>query len=103
MAYKIVVTINHQLEVELIRKRVEARLNLLRQDYLKKIAHYDFFWSGNVAIIQVEALGYSVLAQIFLTERQVRVEVSLPWILTGFSKKIENLIMKNARDALGKN
>ena len=53
MAHKIVVTINHQLEVELIRKRVEARLNLLRQDYLKKIAHYDFFWSGNVAIIQV--------------------------------------------------
>ena len=103
MPHKIVVTINHQLDAELVRRRVEARLDQLRQDYVEKIARCDISWSGNVANIQASALGYSVLTQIFLTEKQVRIEASLPWMLASLSGKIENLIMKNAKDTLTKN
>ncbi len=103
MPHKIVVTINHQLDTELVRRRVEARLDQLRQDYVEKIARCDISWSGNVANIQASALGYSVLTQIFLTEKQVRIEASLPWMLASLSGKIENLIMKNAKDTLTKN
>ena len=103
MPHKIVVTINHQLDAELVRRRVEARLDQLRRDYVEKIARCDISWSGNVANIQASALGYSVLTQIFLTEKQVRIEASLPWMLASLSGKIENLIMKNAKDTLTKN
>lgn len=103
MPHKIVVTINHQLDAELVRRRVEARLDQLRQDYVEKIARCDISWSGNVATIKASALGHSVLTQIFLTEKQVRIEASLPWMLASLSGKIENLIMKNAKDTLTKN
>lgn len=103
MSHKIVVTINHQLDAEIVRSRVEARLAQLRRDYVNKIAHCDISWSGDVSTIQASALGYSVLTKIFLTEKQVRIEASLPWVLVSFSRKIENLIMKNAKDALSKN
>jgi len=65
MPHKIVVTINHQLDAELVRRRVEARLDQLRQDYVEKIARCDISWSGNVVTIKASALGHSVLTQIF--------------------------------------
>lgn len=101
MTCKIVVTINHELEAELIRKWVAARLERLRRYYAQKIACCDISWSGDAATIKARALGYSVWRQ-FLTRNQVGIEASFPWILASLSGKIETLIMKNAKEAPGK-
>lgn len=100
MSNKIVVTVPHNLGVENAKQRLAERLTKLQRDYVDKVAHSEVTWSGDVANIQVKALGQTASAQITVLADMARVEVQLPWLLAALSGRVQQMIQHNADDVL---
>lgn len=100
MSKPIVVTLPHDLGVEAAKKRVSARLDLLRHDYIDKLAYSEVAWTGDRADIRVVAFGQTVTAQLDVTADSLRIEVQLPWVFALLSDKIQGVLTNNAKDTL---
>jgi len=57
MDKSIVVTVPHELGADAAKSRITKGIERLRNEYLDKIAHTEFSWSGNTADLRVSALG----------------------------------------------
>jgi hypothetical protein len=100
MSKSIVVTIPHDLGAEAAKKRVSERIELLRHDYIDKLAHSEVAWMGDRADIRVVALGQTVTAQLDVNPDSLRIEVQLPLILAILSGKIQGALTNNAEETL---
>jgi hypothetical protein len=100
MANTITVTVPHNLGVETAKKRLAERIELLRREYVDKLAQSDVSWAGDVATIRVVALGQTATAQMIVLADMVRIEVRLPWLLARLAGKVQALISRNADDVL---
>lgn len=100
MSKPIVVTVPHDLGAEAAKKRISERIDLLRHDYIDKLAYSEVAWTGYRADIRVVALGQTVTAQLDVTADSLRIEVQLPWVLAILSDKIQGALTSNAQDSL---
>jgi hypothetical protein len=100
MSKSIVVTLPHDLGVEAAKKRVSERIDLLRHDYIDKLAHSEVAWTGDRADIRVVAFGQTITAQLDVKPDSLRIEVQLPWVLAILSDKIQGVLTSNAQDTL---
>jgi Putative polyhydroxyalkanoic acid system protein (PHA_gran_rgn) len=99
MAKSIVVILPHDLGATEARRRIAEGLGPLQQSFAGKLTS-DVRWSGNHADIDVGALGQKVTAQLEIEEKQVRVEVQLPWLLAALANKITPYLQKSGSDML---
>ncbi len=88
MSKSIIVSLPHDLGVEAAKKRVSERINLLRHEYLDKLAYSEVAWTGDRADVRVVALGQTITAQLDVKPDSLRIEVRLPWVLAILSDKI---------------
>jgi hypothetical protein len=100
MSKPIVITLPHSLGADTAKRRVEERLDLLRRDYIEKIAHSEVSWTGNKADIRVVALGQTTTAQLEVMADSLRIEVQLPWFLATLANKIQHKLTTSAEDTL---
>lgn len=100
MSKSIVVTLPHDLGAEAAKKRVSERIELLRHDYIDKLAYSEVAWTGDRADIRVVAFGQTVTAQLDVGHDSLRIEVQLPWILAILSDKIQGVLTNNAEETL---
>jgi hypothetical protein len=100
MSKSIVVTMPHDLGAEVAKKRVAERIELLRHDYIDKLAYSEVNWTGNRANLRVVAFGQTATAQLDVQSDSLRIEVQLPWILAALSNKIQDVLTNNAKDSL---
>jgi hypothetical protein len=100
MSNTITVTVPHNLGVETAKTRVADQLTKLQRDYVDKVAHSDVTWAGDVATINVTALGQQAGAQITVLPDLLRIDVKLPWVLAALSGKIQELVTRNANDVV---
>jgi hypothetical protein len=57
-------------------------------------------WAGDVATVHVRALGQAASAQITVLKDLLRIDVQLPWLLAALAGKVQQVIARNANDAL---
>ncbi|WP_036262112.1 polyhydroxyalkanoic acid system family protein [Methylocapsa aurea] len=100
MSKSIVITLPHDLGAEAAKKRVTERIDLLRRDYVDKLAYSEVTWSGDRADLRVVAFGQTTTAQLDVMPDALRIEVQLPWILAALSGKIQGVLTSNAQDSL---
>ena len=100
MSNAITVTVPHNLGVEAAKTRVSEQLTKMQRDYVDKVAHSEVAWAGDVATIRVAALGQTATAQITVLKDLLRVDVQLPWLLGVLSGKVQQVISRNADEAL---
>lgn len=100
MSKSIIVTVPHDLGAETAKKRVSERIDLLRREYIEKLAYSEVNWKGDTADIRVVAFGQTVAAQLDVMADALRIEVTLPWIFALLSDKIQGALTSNAQDSL---
>ncbi len=96
----ITITVPHKLGVDAARKRVAEQLVKLQQEYVSKVAHSDIEWNGDVATVNVAALGQQARAEITVLADMLRVDIHLPMLLSMFAGKVKQLASSKANDAL---
>ncbi|WP_026607367.1 polyhydroxyalkanoic acid system family protein [Methylocapsa acidiphila] len=100
MSKSIVVTVPHDLGLEKAKKRVSERIELLRRDYIDKLAYSEVAWTGDKADVRVVAFGQTVTAQLDVKPDSLRIEVQLPWVFALLADKIQGTLKSNAQDTL---
>jgi Putative polyhydroxyalkanoic acid system protein (PHA_gran_rgn) len=100
MSNAIVITLPHSLGAEEAKRRIAERIELLRRDYIDKLAYSEVSWNGDTADLRVVALGQTVTAKIFVMSDSLRIEVQLPWILAALTNKIQGALKSNAEESL---
>jgi hypothetical protein len=100
MPNTITVTVPHSLGIETAKKRLAERLEVLRRDYVDKVARSEVSWAGDVATINVAALGQQASARIAVLADQVRIDIELPWALAAIAGKVRDVVAHNANDVL---
>ncbi len=100
MSNSIVITVPHRLGSEEAKRRIAERIELLRRDYIDKLAYSEANWNGNTANLRVVAFGQTATAQLYVMNDALRIEVQLPWILAALTGKIQGVLKTNAEESL---
>ncbi len=100
MSNAITVTVPHNLGVEAAKTRISEQLTKMQREYVDKVAHSDVSWAGDVASVRVAALGQTATAQITVLKDLLRIDIQLPWLLAALSGKLQQVISRNADEAL---
>jgi hypothetical protein len=100
MSNSIVITLPHRLGAEEAKRRIAGGIELLRRDYIDKLAYSEVNWNGDTANLRVVAFGQTATAQLYVMSDAVRIEVQLPWILAALTGKIQGVLKTNAEESL---
>jgi Putative polyhydroxyalkanoic acid system protein (PHA_gran_rgn) len=100
MSNSIVITLPHRLGAEEAKRRIVGGIELLRRNYLDKIAYSEVTWNGDTANVRVVAFGQTATAQVYVMNDALRIEVQLPWILAALTSKIQGVLTTNAEESL---
>jgi hypothetical protein len=100
MSNSIVITLSHRLGAKEAKRRIAEGIELLRRDYVDKLAHSEVNWNGDTANLRVVAFGQTVTAQLYVMNDALRIEVQLPWILAALTGKIQSVLKTNAEASL---
>ncbi len=100
MSNAITVTVPHDLGVEKAKARIGEQLTKMQRDYVDKVARSEVTWAGDVASVRVAALGQTATAQITVLKDLLRIDIQLPWLLAALSGKVQQVISRNADEAL---
>lgn len=100
MAKEITIVFPHTLSQEEARVRVVDALEQARAGFASSVMSSNVTWTAHHADVAVGALGQNVQAQIDVEAQQVRVSVTLPWLLERLSGTITDRITQVGRGTL---
>ena len=99
MAKTITITSRHDLGIEGAKRNITARYEALKAAYVDRIGHSELIWTGDVGQGWVMVVGQNGSAVIEVFEKDLRIDITLPMLLSPLAGFIEKLIRGNA-DAL---
>jgi hypothetical protein len=100
MSNSIVITVPHRLGAKEAKRRIAEQIELLRRNYIDKLAYSEANWNGDTANLRVVAFGQTATAQVYVLDDALRIEVQLPWILAALAGKIQRILKSNAEESL---
>jgi Putative polyhydroxyalkanoic acid system protein (PHA_gran_rgn) len=101
MSEPLVVTIAHKLGREEALRRVKPALSTASERFpLLKVEQE--VWSGDRLDFRVRALGQTATGNVQVGDDNVRLEVTLPWLLHKFGEAIQKTISGRGRILLEK-
>jgi Putative polyhydroxyalkanoic acid system protein (PHA_gran_rgn) len=100
MENAIVITLPHRLGAVEAKKRIAERIEILRRDYLDKLAHTEAVWNGDTADVRVTAFGQTAIGKICVMADSLRIEVQLPWFLAALTGRVQSVLKNNAEETL---
>ena len=102
MSAPLVVEIPHSLGKEEAIRRLKTGLGRASAQYGSMVQVHEEIWSGDRLSFRVEALKQMVSGSVDVREENVRVEVTLPWLLAQMASGIQATIRKSATVLLEK-
>ena len=96
MSKPLIVSIPHQLGREEAARRIKSGFSAARTNYSTFVTFHEETWNGDHLTFRVRSLGQSAAGTIEVFEDQVRLEVTLPWLLAKVAKKLTPAIRKEA-------
>jgi hypothetical protein len=101
MAKSIVLTFPHELGVTEGKRRVTESVDLIGKTYVQKVGGTTTLdWVGDTANLRVGVLGQTINATVDVKPAEVRIEITLPWLLATLGTKIEAVLKNNAANML---
>lgn len=94
MTRPLVVSIPHRLGKDEALRRMKAGLGSARTQYAQLIQVNEEVWSGDRLVFSVTALKQQVSGILDVSEDHVRLEVTLPWLLSRLAQGIQGVIQK---------
>ncbi len=88
----IVVTISHQLGREEAKRRLDNGLGYIRSQLAAFVSSIEYGWTDYRLDFGLTAMRQSIVGRIDVEDRLVRVELTLPLLLSLLSKRIINRI-----------
>lgn len=82
-------SIPHRLGEEEAKRRIVGAVDQLSQKYAHLVGGLDANWQGNAFVGRIGAIGQFVKGQVVVEPAVVRVELTLPILLSAVSGKIE--------------
>ena len=101
MGEPLVITIGHKLGREEALRRVRPALSKA-SDTFPVLKVEEELWSGDRMDFRVRALGQVAVGNVQVTEDNVRLEVTLPWLLQKFGEIVHKTISGRGRILLEK-
>lgn len=96
MSKPLTVSIPHKLGREEALRRIKGGLGSVRNDYAQFVQVNEEIWSGDRLSFSVTAMKQNVCGTIDVMENEVKLEVTLPWLLARVAHGIDGLIRKRA-------
>lgn len=100
MSKSIVVTVPHALGVAEAKRRISERIDMLRREYIDKLAYSEVTWTGDQANVRVVAFGQTATGKLDVGPDSLKIEVELPWVLAVLANKIQGTLTSNAAESL---
>jgi hypothetical protein len=100
MSNSIVITLPHRLGAAEAKRKISEQMEVLRRDFLDKLAHTEASWNGDTADVRVVAFGQAITGKIFVMSDSLRIEVQLPWFLAALTGRIQSVLKSNAENSL---
>jgi hypothetical protein len=94
MTAPLVVSIPHRLGKQEAVRRLKNGLGQARTNFGHLLSIEEEVWNGDCLKFRVRSLGQSADGTIDVTEDQLRLEVSLPWLLAKLSERLIPAIRK---------
>jgi hypothetical protein len=94
MSQPLIVSIPHRLGREEAARRIKSGLANARENYSAFMNIQQETWSGDRLDFNLSVLGQSAAGRIDFADDNVRVEVTLPWLLAKIAEKITPAIRK---------
>ena len=101
MSEPLVVLIPHKLGKEEAVRRIRPALSKASSSFPVLSVEQET-WTGNRMDFRVRALGQVAAGHVDVTEDQVRLEVTLPWLLQKFAEKVLTTIQGRGQVLLEK-
>ena len=102
MSAPLVVTISHRLGKEEALRRVKPALSKACESFpVLKVEHE--VWSGDRMDFRVRAIGQLAAGNVQVGDNDVRLEVTLPWLLHKFGQVVQKTIAGKGQILLEKN
>ncbi|HEY0833664.1 MAG TPA: polyhydroxyalkanoic acid system family protein [Azospirillum sp.] len=92
MSKPLTVTIPHQLGRQEAKDRIERGLGQVRSQLSSLQASVEESWTDDRLDFRLSALAQTIAGRIDVDEREVRVEVDLPWLLAKLGEKLTHRI-----------
>lgn len=100
MSAPLVITISHQLGKEVALQRIKAGLAKAADFPVLKVESEA--WSGDRLDFRVRSLGQVAVGNIQVGDRDIRLEVTLPWLLQRFAEVVQRTVTSRGRILLEK-
>lgn len=94
------VSVPHQLTQEEAKIRISKLIADSRVKFDGQVSGLQENWTGYTDNFRFSAMGFSVDGKLEVQPADVLVEINLPWPALGFKSRIENEIVKHARELL---
>jgi hypothetical protein len=94
MSKPLVVSIPHRLGQDEALRRLKSGLGSAQARFGHLFAIQEETWTGNHLQFRVSALGQHASGSMDVAENEVRLEVSLPWLLAKVAETIQPYIRK---------
>jgi Putative polyhydroxyalkanoic acid system protein (PHA_gran_rgn) len=97
MSKAITVTVNHNLDAETARMRIEAGIAQFRSSFGSKLSVFRETWTGNHLEFEVGSMGQICRGNLDVFDNQVRLEVFLPGLLGYLADKVQSVVRKKGQ------
>jgi hypothetical protein len=94
MSQPLIVSIPHRLGREEAKRRLQAGLGNAQSSFGQLFAVDEATWSGDTVNFRVRSLGQAAHGRIDVLDDNVRVEVTLPWLLAKMAERLVPAIRK---------
>ena len=94
MGEPLVVLLPHRLGKQEAVRRLKNGLNSARTNYGHLLSVDEATWDGDCVKFSIRALGQSAAGTIEVFEEQLRLEVTLPWLLAKLTERLVPAIRK---------
>lgn len=101
MSAPLVISISHSLGKEEALRRIKPALGKASSSF-PVLSVEEETWSGNRMDFRVRALGHVAAGNVQVGETDVRLEVTLPWLLHKFAEAVQRTIQGRGRILLEK-
>jgi hypothetical protein len=102
MSEPLIVVIPHHLGKDEALRRIKAGIGRARGEFARLMAVEDESWSGDRLTFRVSALGQRAAGFIDVYDSSVRLEVTLPWLLSKFAHAVQRVVGQKGKLLLDK-
>jgi hypothetical protein len=96
MSTPVTISVPHKLGKDEAVRRLKNGLGTMRSNLSALIAIEQEVWSGDTLRFQMRGLGQTAAGTIEVFEDNVRIEVTLPWLLARMAERLLHAVQREA-------